>query len=139
MLMMQDTSTQVMCYYDGKLGFSDYGSIINPDKGYPYRTYYSFLMYNTLYQMKNEVSVSSDNEKILVQAAVDGRKGAIVFANAEYEDIYVNFDIKGFNVTDAHILRIDDENRYTLTGEELTDGLRIPACSCVEIKLFDLK
>ncbi len=139
MLMMQDTSTDVMCYYDGHLGFSDYGAIINPDKGEPYRTYYAFMMYNTLYKMKNEVKVDSENEKISVQAAVDGRKGAIVLSNPENEDVYVNFDIKGFNVTDAHVLRIDEENRYTLTGEEISKGLMLPAYSCVEIKLFDLK
>ena len=139
MLMMQDTTTDVMCYYDGHLGFSDYGAIINPDKGEPYRTYYAFMMYNTLYKMKNEVQVNSESDKIHVQAAVDGRKGAIVLSNPENEDLYVNFDIKGFNVTDSHILRIDEENRYTLTGEDIENGLILPAYSCVEIKLFDLE
>ena len=37
------------------------------------------------------------------------------------------------------ILRIDEENRYTLTGEQIVDGkLALPANACVEIKLFDL-
>jgi hypothetical protein len=39
----------------------------------------------------------------------------------------------------ALVLRIDEENRYTATGEDVRCGeLTIPAYGCVEIKLFDL-
>ena len=39
-----------------------------------------------------------------------------------------------------YMKRIDEENRYTLTGENLADGvIRMPAFSCVEIKLWDLE
>ncbi len=51
MLMMQKTSTDLMCYYDGGLGYSMYRCLINPDHGYPYRTYYAFAAYTTLYRL----------------------------------------------------------------------------------------
>ncbi|MBQ2881007.1 MAG: hypothetical protein IJE40_01940 [Clostridia bacterium] len=48
--------------------------------------------------------------------------------------------IKDFEFTDTQILRIDDENRYTLTGEDISAGkLSLPAYGCIEIKLWNLK
>ena len=139
MLMMQKSSTEIMCYYDGKLGFSNYGAIINPDSGYPYRTYYAIAMFNALYRLKNEVEASSDDAHVFVCAAKSGRKASIVISNINNEDMTLNLNVLGFNTECAQVLRIDEENRYTLTGEDISSGeIRLPANSCVEIKLFDL-
>ncbi len=140
MLMMQETSTDVMCYYDAGIGFSDYRSFLNPDNGRPYRTYYAFMMFNGLYQLKNMVSTKTSDERVFALSAIDGRKGEIVIANTNNETIQVKFDIKGFDIDEVQILRIDEENRYTLTGENIKNGvIDIPAHGCVEIKLWDLK
>jgi hypothetical protein len=117
MLMMQNTSTDVMCYYDGVLKYSDYGGIINPDHGYPYRTYYSFMMFNTLYKLKNSVGAESSDSHVFVGAGVNGRKAALVIANVHDELIKVDLDLCGFSATDVQFCRIDDGNRYTVTGE----------------------
>ena len=140
MLMMQKSSTDVMCYYDGKLGFSDYGAIINPDSGYPYRTYYAFSMFNTLYRLGSCVYSQSDDEHVFVGAASQGRAASVVVANTNRDDVVLNLDIAGFDTENVQVLRIDEENRYTLTGEDFSDGkLTLPAMGCIEIKLFDLK
>ncbi len=139
MLMMQDTSTDIMCFYDGGMGYSPYKALISAEDGYPYRQYYSFMMYNALYTLKNEVSATSSDSHVFVAAAKDGKKGEIVIANATEEDIDISLSLSGFETTDVQILRIDEENRYTLTGEALSDTLPIPACGCVEIKLMNLK
>ena len=140
MLMMQKSSTDVMCYYDGKLGFSDYGAIINPDSGYPYRTYYAFSMFNTLYRLGNGVYSQSDDKHVFVCAAREGRAATVVISNTNCEQVELKLDIDGFNTNFVQILRIDEENRYTLTGENISGGtLALPANACVEIKLFDLK
>ena len=139
MLMMQDAHVDVMCYYDGKLGYSDYAAIINPDNGYPYRNYYAFAMFNTLYRLNNEVKTSSDDENVYVGAAVNGRKAALVISNNNTYSVEACIDVKKFSVKELQILRIDEGNRYTLTGEGLENGkITVPDGGCVEIKLWDI-
>jgi len=140
MLMMQDTSTDVMCYYDAGLGYSAYRALINPDNGYPYRNYYAFMMFNTLYTLKNQVESSSTDTHVFVQAAIDGRRAAIVLSNTNDDTVTVSLDVNGFDTDEVQVLRIDEENRYTLTGETIdSKKIVLPPCSCVEIKLFNLE
>ena len=136
MLMMQKTSTDLMCYYDGGLGYSMYRCLINPDHGYPYRTYYAFAAYNTLYRLGNEVAASTTDEHVFVGAGVNGGRAAVVLANTNAYDVTLTLDLAGFAATDVQILRIDEGHRYTLTGETIDGALTLPAASCVEIKLW---
>jgi len=140
MLMMQNTSTDIMCFYDGGFGYSPYRALLNSDTGYPYRTYYSLMMFNTLYELSNQVFTESQDKKVFTGAAVDGKKAAILIANVNDSEVEINLEILNFPVSEVQFLRIDEENRYTLTGENLADGvIRMPAFSCVEIKLWDLE
>lgn len=139
MLMMQRTSTDVMCYYDGGLGYSPYRTLINPDSGYPYRTYYAFMMYNTLYKLKNSVATQSSDSHVFVGAGVSGRKAAIVISNVNDESVHIKTYIEGFDITDIQVCRVDEGHRYTVTGEEDINEIVIPAHGCIEIKLWNLK
>jgi len=134
--MMQKTSTDLMCYYDGGLGYSMYRCLINPDHGYPYRTYYAFAAFNTLYRLGNEVAASTTDEHVLVGAGVNGGRAAVVLANTNAYDVTLTLDLTGFAATDVQVLRIDEGHRYTLTGETIDGALTLPAASCVEIKLW---
>ena len=139
MLMMQDTTTDVMCYYDGNVGYTAYGGLINPDKGYPYRNYYAFMMFNSLYKLGNLAYTKLDNDNIFAKAAVDEKRAAIVITNPNGEPVDVKLDLVGFNASEIQVLRVDEENRYTFTGEEIVNGtLTLPEYGCVELKLFDL-
>lgn len=139
MLMMQNTSTDVMCIYDAKIGYSSYGPLFNPDTSYPYPTYYTFMMFNSLYRLENAVAVESGDPHVFAQAAINGKKASVVIANVNEEPIRLNINIKSFPTDDVQIFRIDEENTYTLTGETLDDGvLMLPENSCVEIKLLDI-
>ena len=139
MQLMQNSSTDVMCFYDGGLGFSDYRCLINPDNGTPYRTYYSFMMFNTLYTLKNQVDCQLDGTGVFASAAKNGRKAVIVLSNTTDAPVTVDMEITGFTATDVQTLRIDEENRYTLTGETITENrVTLPAFGSLEIKLFDL-
>ncbi len=139
MLMMQDTSTNVMCFYDSGLGFSDYRSLINPDTGHPYRTYYAFMMFNSLYQLGHQVQTQCSNDKVFVNAAVDGRKACLVIANTNDVPVEIDLDVRNFPKEEVQVLRVDEENRYTLTGEDLAGSkITVPANGCVEVKLWDL-
>lgn len=139
LLLMQNTSTDVMCFYDGGLGFSEYRCLINPDSGTPYRTYYSFMMFNTLYTLKNQASCTLDGSGVFAGAAVKEKQAAIVLSNTTGDTVHVKLDLSGFPASYVQFLRIDEENRYTLTGETLEQNVAvIPPYGAVEIKLFDL-
>ena len=98
------------------------------------------MMFNSLYCLGNAVSVQSDDKYVFVQAAVNGKKASLVIANVNTEPVEIDLDIRNFSTDDVQILRIDEENTYTLTGETLADGiLRLPENACVEVKLWDIK
>ena len=139
MQMMQHTSVDLMCFYDGGLGFSDYRCLINPDNGAPYRTYYSFMMYNTLFRLQDQVSCKLSGNGVFASAARSGKKAAIVLSNPTNIPAEITLDLSGFSPDEAQFLRIDEENRYTLTGETLdADTVTLPPYAALEIKLFDL-
>lgn len=139
MLMMQNTSTDIMCFYDAGIGHSDYKSLFNPDTSHPYRAYYAFMIFDALYKLGNSAASSSSDAHVFVQAGVNGRKAVIALANTNNEQVKVNLDMSGFDMTDIQVCRIDEENRYTVTGEVLKDNsIMIPANACIEIKMFDL-
>ena len=140
MLMMQNTSVDIMCVYDARIGHSNYGLLFNPDTSCPYPTYYTFMMFNSLYRLQNAVAVECDDKQVFALAAVNGKKASLVIANVQAEPICLGLDVKNFPTNDVQILRIDGENTYTLTGETLENNtLILPEKSCVEIKLFEIE
>ena len=139
MLMMQNTSTDVMCFYDAGLGYSDYRGLFSADSGYPYRNYYAFAAFNGLYRLGSQVAAVSDDRQVFVGAAVNGRKASIALSNVSEEDAVVEFSLQGFPTGETQVFRIDEDARFTLTGETLQCGkLKLPANSCMEIKLWDI-
>ena len=47
--------------------------------------------------------------------------------------------MKAFPLSEVQVYRIDEGNRYTLTGETLHTGvLKLPAKACLEIKLWNV-
>ena len=139
MLMMQNTSTDVMCFYDAGLGYSAYRGLINPDSGAPYRNYYSFAMFNSLYRLGDQVEATSGDERVFVGAAKGGNKGAIILTNLNENEVEIELSIASFPTDEVQILRNDKKTRYTLTGETLKGGvLKIPANGSVEIKLWNV-
>lgn len=138
MLMMQDTPTDLMCFYDGGIGYSDYRALINADSGYPYRNYYAFAMFSSLYRLGTQVKTEQDGEGLFASAARRGRRAVLLLANPTDADLAAEVSIDGFSATEVQIARIDEENRCTLTGESLGGTLTVPSGGCVEVQLFDL-
>ena len=127
------------CFYDGGLGYSDYRCLINPDSGYPYRNYYAFSVFNSLYSLGTQVKSEQGDGGVFVCAARNGRRGCIALANPYDCEIRLTLDISGMPTEYAQICRIDGENRYTVTGESLVNGIiTLPPYGCAEIKLYDL-
>ena len=140
MLMMQGTSTDVMCIYDARIGYSSYGPLFNPDTAQPYPAYYTLMMFNSLYTLGDEVMTECSDRHVLVRAAKKGREASIVISNVNEEARRLKLDLSGFPTDKAEVLRIDEWHSYTLTGETVSDGvLELGENSCVEIKLYDLR
>ena len=137
MLMMQDTPTDLMCYYDAGLGSSDYRSFLNPDTRTPYLTYYAFPMYHSLYRLGNECAAASSEPRLLAGAAKSGGRASVVIANTTGDSVWLSLSLSGFEADEVLIHRIDGDNRYTLTHEPL-GSLLIPEDGCVEISLYRL-
>ena len=139
MLMMQSTSTDIMCFYDGGLGYSAYRALINPDTASPYRTYYALMSFNSLYALENQVYSDSSDDNLFVCAARNGRKASIVMSNPTQEDVNAIISIDGISTGLSEIHRIDEFYRYAKTGETFGNGrIVIPALGCVEISIVDI-
>ena len=96
-------------------------------------------MFNSLFRLENEVRTECDEAHLFVGSARKGRQGVIVLANTLGEAVSVRLELLGFSVSETEVLRLDEENRYTLTGETAESGeITIPPYSCVELRLFDL-
>ncbi len=137
MLMMQDTPTDLMCYYDAGLGSSDYRSFLNPDTRTPYLTYYAFPMFDSLYRLGNECAVESSEPLLFAGAAQSRSRASVVIANTTGDSVWLTLSLAGFEADEVLIHRIDGENRYTLTHEPL-GSLLVPEDGCVEITLYKL-
>ena len=139
MLMMQNTSTDLMCYYDGGLGYSAYGGLFNPDTGHPYRAYYALAMFGKLYALSEQVEAHSSDAGVHLLAARKGRRAVVVLSNPGAEPVSLQLAIQGFPTTEAQVLRIDEENRYTATGEALKkEPLFLPPYGCIQVDLWDI-
>lgn len=136
MLGMQKHSPSLLCYYDARLGPSVYGGMFNPDTRTPYRTYYSFVSFNRLYELGNEVETSSDSDDLYVGGAVNNGKKTLLFVNVTDQPQTVELDIKGADLSDAEIIITDDEYMHTLVGTKPENNkLDVKAYASVEIRM----
>lgn len=136
MLGMQKRSPSVLCYYDARIGASVYGGMFNPDTHTPYKTYYSFVSFNSLYKLENEIETSSDDENLYVGGAAKDGKKVLVFANMTDKPQTVEFDVKGADLSDAEVVITDSEYMHTLVGGTIENGkLDVKPYASVEIRM----
>ena len=84
MIAMHDKKTDIMCYYDARIGQSNYGGLFNPLNYQPLCTYYSFKAFGELYALGHRAETSGGNSDVRVLAACDGTadgKRAVLIAN----------------------------------------------------------
>ena len=134
LLGMQKTDTSVLCYYDARLGPSVYGGMFNPDTRTPYLTYYPFLSFGTAYTLGREVFTEIDGETqdVYVLGATDGNCHILLLVN-DGEEKEVTLDLQNADTKYARVTRLDEEYPYRYTGEALSDRIRLPKGSFVEI------
>ena len=96
MCAMQNSHTDMLCYYDSRLTASRYGGFFKPLSREPVCTYYVFKMFNELYALKNQVECVIDDPKqgLYALAASDGDKKAVMLVNhsGDAREIKLNVD-----------------------------------------------
>ena len=96
MLTMQNTATDVMCYYDARIGESCFGGMFNPLNYTPLPVYYAFKAFGELYALGTQAACESDDPDVYALAAVNGSgEKALMLANTG-EDTIVTFDGASF-------------------------------------------
>ena len=137
MLALQKEKTSVLCYYDARIGPSQYGGMFNPDTHKPYLTYYTFMMFNQLYKLGNEIETVADSDTLWIGGAKDDKKKVLVLVNHSDKEEEVELDISGADTDDVEILMINDVYQYTPTGKKIEDGkIVLPPYTCAEIRFY---
>ena len=95
MLMFQDSPLDNAMFYDARLGVSVYGSMFNPLSKEPFPAYYAFTAFNRLYQLKNQVELTLDNDDIYAVAAKDGENACIAVVNPTGADVELDLSFEG--------------------------------------------
>ena len=110
MIAMQRTKMSMMCFYDARIGISEYGGMFNPLTWKPFCTYYSFKAFGDLYRLGDEVEVVGEGDGLYALAATNGEENGVLIANpsAEAKAITTNLE-DGYT---AYL--IDFDNHMTL-------------------------
>ncbi len=135
MLGMQRMTTSLLCFYDGRIGPSQYGGLFNSSTWEPYLAYYALKMFNRAYRMGDEVETFTDEDGVYVLGARDGEHAVLLIANISGKTLHnAELSLTGVDLTRTEIYRIDQKNPYRATGESIAAGsITLPPYACVEI------
>lgn len=82
MIAMQYKKTDILCYYDARIGQSVYGGLFDPLSYKPLCTYYSLKAFGELYSLGNSVAVNCPKrDGIYALGATDGSSRAAMIVN----------------------------------------------------------
>ena len=106
MLAMQDSTLDSAMFYDARFGTSIYGGLFNPLTRKPFPSYYSFMAFNELYKLKNQVraALTSDVECYACAALGDNGCGAILIANPTDTPDKLKLDLSDKNIESVRII-----------------------------------
>lgn len=121
MLGMQKEQTELLAFYDARIGASKYSGLFSPETYKPYLAYNVFLAFNELYRLGNEIESISDNPDIYVGGAKNGEKAVLLVSNTLDRPVVLDMDIMGVDLATANVKLIDGEHFYTADNTALTD------------------
>lgn len=131
MCAMQNTTTDMMCYYDAAIGVSGYRGLFDAYTRKPVCTYYSFVAFGELYALGNQVDCAWVEPNVYCVAAMDDEKKAIMLVNhsEEAKDIQMNIE-EGF---ETYLI---DENHFYDKVDITPNHFTLEANQVVLIKNF---
>ena len=108
MLTMQNTDTDMLCYYDARIGESCFGGMFNPLNYKPLPLYYAFRAFGALYALGTQIECACNNPAVYALAAAgDGGETALMLANTG-EDTAISLSGAAFSsfylVDETHCL-----------------------------------
>ena len=105
MIAMQGSPTDVLCYYDARVGCSTYGGMFNPISFEPFPLYYSFCAFGELYSLGEEVYLDYPQlDGLYALAARGGERRAVMLANTTDSPICIETNLDG----DYDVFAVDD-------------------------------
>ena len=94
MCAMQRTRTDILCYYDARVGTSIYGGVFNPLTLEPFPLYYAFVAFNELYKLGEMATCSHANsDGIYILAAASDAHKAVLVANESDRDVPIRTNL----------------------------------------------
>jgi len=116
MCAMQKRTVSLLAYYDAACKAGAYAGMFHPIERRPYPLYYSFLAFNELHKLKNEVENRIDTDEIRICAAADENHAAILIANERDESYDLRFTLKNLRGGELRAYLIDSEHMLTETA-----------------------
>jgi hypothetical protein len=95
MCAMQNSHTDMLCYYDARLAAGNYSGFFAPFTRELTCTYYAFRSFGELYTLKNQVlcEISDGEEGLYAVAASDGERRAMMIVNHSEESRQLSLDV----------------------------------------------
>ena len=113
LLMFQNNPVDTACFYDARVGISEYGSLFSPETRLPYADYDAFVMFGRLLKLGKQVKMDNDLPGVYAIAATDGTKGAIMVVNTNENGVETDLEIEGICTDNMTSEITDKQNRLT--------------------------
>ena len=109
--MQIHSKTDILCYYDARVGASVYGGMFQPISLEPTPLYYSFAAFGELYRLGTQAECTYEQKDgVYALAAMGEGKKAVLFANSSAEDVQVEANLAPSMTAYA----IDEEKKLDL-------------------------
>ena len=134
MCAMQNSRTDMLCYYDAKLAAGNYSGFFAPFTRELTCTYYVFAAFGELYTLKNQVlcEMSEEQEGFYALAATDGDRSALMIVNHSEESRQLSLDLdESFSV---YLL---DQDHYLTRTDASASRLPVKANQILLIKNYE--
>lgn len=106
-LAMQQGYADVLCIYDMRINNAPYCPLFDIKTHKPIHGYYVMVAFNALYQLGSQTELFCDTEDLYAVAATDGKRHALMIANATGKK--QELTIEGVNLENARYHIIDQE------------------------------
>ena len=114
MLKMQNTTVDMLMYYDGQV-HGAYQGMYNPVSFEPFKTYYVFKAFSKLYKLQNQVKVTDISEGISCVAAANGNEKAVLITNNNIDNKLLQMEID--EGSQFNIYRINEKLNLEYAGK----------------------
>lgn len=118
-LAFQRKKTDILCYYDARIGTSPYGGLFNPMTLMPVAAYYSLKAFGELYALGTEAACHGFGDGVYAIAAKGEAGEAVMIANIG-EDVEITTNLTGmkaYQIDAEHFMTEGelDPTAFTLT------------------------